>query len=548
MTISENSKALNLPADHKAPHSLHFLSCLIVVSGILGAYANAYHNTFVFDDITLIIKNQFLRSWYYLPHLFTTQLSAGSIIGGSYYRPLQALLYMVIYQFFGLSPTFYHLLNIAFHAANACLVITLGRKLKFHSIAVMVAALVWALHPIHTEPVAYISAVADPLHTFFCLCGLIILLPDFSFRKICVSCVFLVLALLSKENSVVFPLLAASLLYFMSPERLRIQTYLKLWPLAVIVIGYLLIHYGMTTHQPAAPIASADAGKSSAMESFMPFATIAGYLFLLIWPTNLYMEHNLYSTDPMWLWKVAIGFLVLLAIGLQITKKQRTLASPITWGLLWFFAAYIQALYFQNIVYEHWMYMPTIGLFLGLSETVYQFGSQYEYLHKKAILFSASASVAGLIILLGFMTFQQNKIWKNPVTLYSRIIQQGMPAPKAHTNLGIYYYTIGNFSAAMTNCKLAILESHDTQAEAQNNLALTMMAMPSEEKKYDEILAHLLRAVEINPNFYSALKNLASFYSKIGNIEKANIYQERADKVKLQYNPIPEAPTHSVTP
>src|SRR5262249_23174455 len=150
-------------------------------------------------DEYLILKNEFLRSWSHLGDIFTHTATAGAHRAGLFYRPLQNLLYFIVYQVNGADTFGFHLLNVMLHAANTCLVYALGRKTGFNPMAVFLAALVWAMHPLWTEAVTYMSATADTLAAVFCLAGLIALLPDFAPRRIYISVGFMLLGLLSKE-------------------------------------------------------------------------------------------------------------------------------------------------------------------------------------------------------------------------------------------------------------------------------------------------------------------------------------------------------------
>src|SRR5580704_14195827 len=154
----------------------------ILVLAVLAAYGNVYDNAFLYDDESLILKNTFLQDWHSIGAIFSTSITAGANMPGGFYRPLQIFLYLLIYQFAGPSTFAFHALNISLHAANACLVYVLGRRLRFRKLAVFLGALLWAMHPVHTEIIAYISGAADPLYVFFCLLGLVALVPRFKPR------------------------------------------------------------------------------------------------------------------------------------------------------------------------------------------------------------------------------------------------------------------------------------------------------------------------------------------------------------------------------
>src|SRR5271168_4950995 len=79
-----------------APYFLLFLAVFM-------AYGNIYDNGFLYDDESLILKNTFLRDWHYLDSIFTSSITAGANIAGAFYRPMQILLYFVVYQLAGTS-------------------------------------------------------------------------------------------------------------------------------------------------------------------------------------------------------------------------------------------------------------------------------------------------------------------------------------------------------------------------------------------------------------------------------------------------------------
>src|SRR5580704_18296062 len=103
------SSLAKIPADKWMLH----LACYVgLISAVAAAYANVYHNAFLYDDYVLILHNQFLRSWSNASTLFVTPLFAGGMSVGSYYRPLQTILYMAAFQIAGPSPLAFHLLNV----------------------------------------------------------------------------------------------------------------------------------------------------------------------------------------------------------------------------------------------------------------------------------------------------------------------------------------------------------------------------------------------------------------------------------------------------
>jgi protein O-mannosyl-transferase len=310
------------------------------------AYANVYRNEFLYDDLILITENKFLTSWRYIGTLLVTNCSQGSGHGNEpLYRPLMMLLYLFVYQAADLSTIAFHLLNVILHALNACLLFTLGVRLGFQRNVVLLASLFWALHPVQTEAVTYISGTADLLCGLLMLTGILILTLRFTGQRIMGACVLFSLALLSKETAVVFPLLVMGFLFYRSENRWHPQTYLKTWPFWLLSVFYFILRatildfdlFGHYDIAAATPVTLAD--------RFYTFlATLPAYLQLLVWPADLHMArgfpvYHLQQDVPFYhgllIPQVAAGLLLMVIVFVGIGWKPSRRATPLAWGLLW---------------------------------------------------------------------------------------------------------------------------------------------------------------------------------------------------------------------
>src|SRR5215469_7939957 len=166
-------------------------------------YVNTLANKFVYDDGFQVVGNPYAHSFKYLPQIFTTTVWSyrGAEGASNYYRPMMTLGYLITYKIAGLTPVAFHLVNILLNALVVWLVYAVLRELGGDRVA-LVAAGLFALHPIHTEPVAWIAAVTDlELAVFYLATFLLFLkLPQAKNRPLAVAaiCGSFVLALLSK--------------------------------------------------------------------------------------------------------------------------------------------------------------------------------------------------------------------------------------------------------------------------------------------------------------------------------------------------------------
>ena len=508
---------------------------------VFAAYANIYGNGFVFDDGLLVERNEFLRSWSTFGKLFTAHTTDGAHVAGGFYRPLQNLLYFFVYQIFGPSPFGFHLADVALHAANAGLLFTLARRLGFAPLAAFFGALIWAVHPIQTEAITYTTGTADPLFVFFTLCGLIVLAPEFAPRKIAASCVFFALALLSKETAVAFPLLAAICVFLVNPQRKSLKTYRRTWPLWLMLVAYLLLRFTILNRDgfqsfalPAYSYMQFYAGHFSCrLYTFL--ATLPFYLGALVWPVGLHIERDFLVFLEPFHWEVLAGFLIIAAAAAAIIRSLKTKKNvPLSWGLLWAAAAYAPnaglLMPVDALFLEHWMYLPTVGLFLGIAQTIALNAKKLSSRTRRIGI----GAVLLLALALGVRAYDQNEVWRDTITLYNYIFTFGEGNARSHNNLGIAYAQKGDYAAAIDQFREAIRIS-DTMSESHLNLAITLYNLPDRAAHAQEAVAELERALAIDPECERAYRMLAVIADDSGSADKAQAYRARADEIAAKF-------------
>ena len=156
-----------------------FLLPLCLALAIFAAYAPALRNDFVWDDTALILRDPLIRSWQLIPEAFQHFLFIDAT-PSDFYRPIQRLTYLTDYAAFVFKPAGYHLSSILFQIGATLALFLLSNELlrgweideRRRRWLAFVAALVWAIHPVHTAAVAYISGRADPLAAMFGFLGL----------------------------------------------------------------------------------------------------------------------------------------------------------------------------------------------------------------------------------------------------------------------------------------------------------------------------------------------------------------------------------------
>jgi tetratricopeptide (TPR) repeat protein len=514
---------------------------LFLTASVFAVYANVYENVLLFDDDLLIRLNTYLHSWDTFGHLLTASTTEGAHIAGGFYRPIQNILYFILFQLNGENVTLYHLLNVALHTANACLGYRLARRIGLDPRAALFGIIIWALHPLHTEAITYMSGTADPLSVIFMLGALNILFPEPTQRRVWQSIPLFALALLSKETAVVFPALVTITIYFMSEERWKLKTYQSTWPLWLITLVYLAWRVtspdldGPARYEHLYALPEFASLKFYAEDPWLRmltfFSTLPAYARLLVWPVGLHMERAFPVTDLLLSPPVLLGIAMILLTTLQVACNRNERRPALSWGLLWFTAAHAPntgLLFSMNSLFlEHWMYLPSLGLFLGMAqfsvETIRRFQNS---LLKQAAIGTALITVTAL----SARTYDQNKIWHDPIVFYNNIFSYGVQSARAHNNLAIAYTNIHNIPMAIQEYRRAIMEG-DTYAETHYNLALTLLALPDQKAQIPQIIKELKRSIEIEPRFYRSYDALAQLYAQSGDQEKAATYRQKAKQM-----------------
>jgi len=494
-------------------------TCILIIV-ILGSlvYANSLGGEFIWDDLSFIRDNAFLKDWSNVPHIFTETATTSMDVGGgsvryNLYRPLQWLTFMADYSVWKLNPLGYHLTNIFLHISAALILFWFIALLFRSRMLSFLTALFFVIHPVHTEAVAYISGRADPL-------GLIFMLSSFGFyikytndkkRSFFIFAVIsFVLAILSRESSFILPLLLL-LYHFIFKKKIRLNLFLTL---AGITAGYTAFRMMM--------INVLLAGRTIPHGTFLErlpgaFAAIASYFRLLMIPFDLHMEYGnpVFSfTGPVVLTGMAIAVLSLVWAFLKRGDRL------ILFSFSWFYITLLPSLNLYPVgayMAEHWLYLPSIGAFLLLVGLL-------KRLTKKRL---KGPIVISLIIFYSFLTIHQNSYWKELIPFYERTLKYSPDSARLYTNLGVAYSDKGRHKEAMDAFKRA-QKIEPKLLEIHYNMGTVYAAT----KRYSEAIDHFEKEIELNPGYFKAYGNLGAVYSDTGRHNKAIEMYKKALEIK----------------
>ncbi|HET7101437.1 MAG TPA: tetratricopeptide repeat protein, partial [Terriglobia bacterium] len=487
-------------------------------------YLNTLLNGFVYDDMTQVMNNPYIVNFHHLRQIFST--GVWSYVGqqgvSNYYRPMMTLGYLLCYQLFGKIAFGYHLVNLLLHVGVVCALFGLTLAMFRKRSLAFAAALIFALHPIHTESVAWIAAVTDlELALFYLLAFWFfvrIARPNGgrSERNFAAMVVCFILALLSKEQALTLPLLATLYEHGFREDRSatnwtqKANRYAVLWLLAG---AYLLLRIRLLG--AIAPVIQMPT--LTWPQAFLSaFALTGHYVAKMLWPANLcafyVFQKSTNLLDPRVLGGVGV-VAAAVAVFVTLWKRYRMLS----FGLLWFFITLAPVLNARwmaaNVFAERYLYLPSAGfcwLLGAVAVALWQKvsrerdspqhtpeGGRYRILQQAhPAAWALAGGFAVLAILCAARIVTRNRVWNNNVRLYTRTLAQQPAAYQILNNLGTVYWAGGKDQAAEATWEKA-LQIHPSNAIVLNNLGLVY----TKKKKYKEAADYFIRAMRLKPAY-----------------------------------------------
>lgn len=544
------------------------IALLLVMAGCL-AYVNTLPGDWVWDDASSVLLHKHVQAPSQFFQLFLEDQHAFGRGQGNFYRPLVAASFLVDYQIAGgpapqsegpvtipdISPFVFHVTNIAWHVAAALCLLGLLSCLGAPFFVLLTVPLLFVVHPLHTEAVAYISGRADMMSAtgiFAALwCAILFIKSDRRYFLLVLSCLCFTAALLSKESSLIYPVLLGLLLPVAwesspadSPEMTRQNRFIRFLPLLVsvcILAVYMALRATALKFSDAGAVAAAPLSQ----RLFETVQSFGIYMKLLFWPTGLHMERSLDGVSSGY---ALLGSVLLVALLLGVVfawmKKNRRVAA----GFAWFLASWlpISGIFPLNApLAEHWMYVPMAGFWWALMEiAAVVFGSSRARSMAYVVVF-------GLCLFLGGLTVQRNLDWRDNETLFRETLRLNPQSARVHYNLAVTYEDIlGNDAGARRHYEVFLhLRAQeraedparqqlilDDEIDARMSLGKVLMRL-SEYGEAVNILAPLVKLSEVDawkPVAAMAALRTGQSLLALGEIAQANGYFQQAMAIEPQ--------------
>jgi protein O-mannosyl-transferase len=502
------------------------LICLLILFLVaVLPYTNTLLGGFVYDDSTQVLDNPYVRSFRYLPQIFTKSVWSFKGYASNYYRPIMTLGYLLLYKAFGLAPYGFHLANVLLHTAVVLVLFFLTLRMFRRATLAFAAAAVFALHPIHTEAVAWIAAITElELAFFFILTFWLFLEVARSGGKrselmhVAMAASFGI-ALLAKEQALTLPFLATVYEHFYRADRgetTRAQKFSRYGVFWLLAIAYILLRIRFLGDF-APHVFSRNLTAYPTILSAI--ALVGQYLWKLVWPVHLcafyVFNPSVSLLDPRVLF--GIGGLMLCATLFAILWKQARTAS---FGVFWLLATLAPVLNHHwmglNVFTERYLYLPSVG-FCWLIACGFE--RLWVIACSRAVWHRALATALAIPLILGaWRIVTRNRDWQDNFVFYTRTLEASPNAHSLRNNLGGVYRKQGDWEAAEREWRrVQALDTNDI--ECLNNLA----GLSIEQGQYAEARELLQRAIQLNPGLATSHLNLGLVYMQTDRLDQAEL-------------------------
>jgi tetratricopeptide (TPR) repeat protein len=520
------------------------------------AFLNSLNGEFVYDDKVQVLKNPAIKDAANIPKMLTQSVwqflnESDQEAAGPYYRPLFNIALTINYQIFGLEVFGWHLFSLAVHLAVTLLVYALARQWDLSPDLAAAAALLFGVHPVHSESIAWVAALPDPLAAVFILCSLLLYERHYHGRGagrygLGLSVSLALMAMLSKEVAIAYPIFLVAR-EAVEPQvdglTLRISRALKRTaPFLAMIAIYMAVRFYVLGFI-SRPEPTAVGIPTWHVLLTLP-SILLSYARMLFVPSPLavmYSKTYVQSAADPRFWGAALAVAALIGAAVWVTRASVVGRKALALTIL-FLLPVLNLKAFradESLLHDRYLYLPSIGFCLlismGIGWLVARFAPQ-----KRDAALVASAAIA---VILFVLTVSQNRSWHSEEAMTGHALEvtgqwpyllnyigaqyslQNRPVdaqrlyqetlainPRyydALSNLGDVYRQQNRLEEAVSAYSRAI-ECGAPYADTYYNLGVTYTS----QKKFTEAEEALRRTVELRPGHVNALYNLGYVYDQ----------------------------------
>lgn len=503
-----------------APLSVTFRSTLVVAVAAIASGFPILFNDFAWDDSYLVLDNPVIRDLSNLPEIFTQPWASGvgyalgDVQNRPYYRPLALLSMMADWAVAGgPNPVVFHATNLTIHTLTAVFLFLWVRKIYFENLALATAiAVVWAVHPVHTEAVALVTYRTTLLVGLFTFLGLWVMTAPRgmtpSWNRIAAGIACFGLGLLSKETMLVFPaLVALSDLLFAKgvpiPTLVRSRATRVYLPLALVGAAWW---FGRA-HVTGSGIYDWFEGLAPWQKALMIPRIFFLYVRLCLLPYPLCpfydwdilgVPHSILEPD------IVAGFVLLFGVVSSVFLLRRR-APEVAFGFAFFLVALLPVSHivpFFDAAGERFLYVPLLGMLVAVAGLVQLVLRRSGARASRFLPLLSSRGLVGLIVVvLSSLTFIRHTEWRDSETILRAMRRDFPSSVSANLGLGRLLLDEGRYAEAVS--PLRDVTERSPRLSVGHGLLAVAQALSGDLRA---ARATLMRAPLPEPNLPSAVQ------------------------------------------
>jgi tetratricopeptide (TPR) repeat protein len=494
----------------------------------VAAYLPAIRGGFIWDDAAHVTKPD-LQSMRGLGRIWF------EIGATQQYYPVLHSAFWLEHQCWGDATTGYHLLNVVLHATAACLFILILRRLAVPG--AWLAGMIFALHPVCAESVAWIAEQKNTLSTVFYLLAAWAYLRwrrdgrAAPHRWYWLGIALFALALLTKSVTATLP---AALLVVLWWDQGALAWRRDVRPLVPwLALGAAAGLFTSWVERQYIGARGAEFDLTVAQRCLLAGRAAWFYLGKLLWPSNLIFIYPRWTVDatgwryylyPLLAVAAVLAFWLIATGRVRVPAGGRARRAPLAVALI-FLGSLFPALGVVNVypfvfsyVADHFQYLASLGVITGAAAA---WGSWQSRTGTPGAIFGRRAGLpaiaaAVLLVVLGTLTWRQARIYRDPATLYAATIDRNPGCWLAHDELGNLLLQGGRVEEAMAHYREALRIKPDF-AQAHNNLGTVLLR----QGRASEAIAQFQEALRLRPDATEVHTNLGNAYFDLGQASEA---------------------------
>jgi len=495
-----------------------WLLALVLAVVTFAAYQPTWHAGFIWDDDDHLTANPAMTA----PHGLKLIWSSLAV---SRYYPLTLTAFWAQRRLWGLNPLPYHLVNVALHAVNGILVFLVLRRLRVP--AAWLAAMLWVLHPVNVESVAWITELKNTQSGFFFFLSMLCFLRSDADQKpgwyaLAIACGLA--AMLSKPSTVVLPLVLL-LCAWWERGRWHRTDLVRIAPFFGLAVGMSALTI-IEQRGHVLRAGTTDWRLGPAERLVVAGKAIGFYAAKVLWPARLTFVYPRWAVDASSLWSWA-PTIALVAVAVTLWRcRSRAWCRAAVFGGGFFIVALLPVLGFFDVFYfrysfvaDHFQYLACIGLISLAASTGTAIGERAGQRGRDL----GTVAAAIVLLILGVSTWRQGRIYQNMETLWRDTLTKNPRCWMAHNNLGLALVSLGRMQEAKEHYEQALRGKPD-YAEAHNNLGTFLL----QEGKVNDALGQFEQALRSAPDSAEVHNNLGTALYQTGKREEAKAQYQQA--------------------